>query len=375
MWSVQTLKRIDFRFVGIVLALMVISILVISSATSDPTDADFSHFFTPAVKKQIQFFAVGWVVFFLFSSMDYSQLREWTWISYLGMILLLLGLFFVPSVQNVHRWYRIGGFAFQPSEYAKMILVIALSWFLERKGAKAKTWKCAFQSLLIFGIPFLLIVKQPDLGTALVLFPIALGVFYFGGVKKAVVITMASLACLGTLCISLFFLGVLDHEKMRPIATKVLKEYQYERFNPHTYHQKASQTAIALGGFKGTGWQKSSYTKRHFLPASHTDSVFSAYVEEFGLVGALFLFLLFLGLVYLSLQTAIVAKDRFGRLLAAGIAIYLAMHIVVNIGMMCGLLPITGVPLVLISYGGSSVLANMIALGILQSIYSRRFTF
>jgi rod shape determining protein RodA len=218
-------------------------------------------------------------------------------------------------------------------------------------------------------------LKQPDLGTALVLFPITLIIFYFGGIRKSVVISMASLGLLGLTCISLFFLGVIDHEKFRPVATKFVKEYQYERLNPNTYHQTASQTAIALGKIRGTGWQKSTFSKQQWLPAAHTDSVFPAYVEEFGLAGCLFLLSIFFGLIFLSLRVTVVAKDRFGRLLSAGIAIYLAMHIVVNLGMMCGFLPITGVPLVMISYGGSSILANMSALGILQSIYSRRFTF
>ncbi|NGX47878.1 MAG: Rod shape-determining protein RodA [Chlamydiae bacterium] len=375
MWSLQTLKRIDLRLVFLLFSLMIISLLVISSATSEVGDFDLEHFFTTQVKKQIQFFIVGWGLFFFLSSMDYNKLREWTWILYVGMILLLLGLFIAPSIQNVHRWYRIGGFTFQPSEYAKLIVVLALSWFLDRKGSRARTWPATLQALTVLLIPFLLILKQPDLGTALVLFPIALVIFYFGGIKRRVVITMASLAFLGFTCISLFFLGIVNHEEMRPIATKILKDYQYERFNPETYHQKAAQTAIALGFVTGSGWQKSTFTKRKWLPAAHTDSVFPAYAEEFGLLGCIFLLGIFFGLIYVSFQVTVVAKDRFGRLLSAGIAIYLAMHIVVNLGMMCGFLPITGVPLVMISYGGSSILANMSALGILQSIYSRRFTF
>lgn len=375
MWNHQTLRRIDYRQVLLLAALMVISLLVISSTTSTVVDGEWESFFTPHVKKQIQFFCVGWVVFFALSGMDYHKLREWTWILYLGMLFMLIGLFFAPAIQHVHRWYRIGGFAFQPSEYSKLILVLALSWFLERKGAKAHTYRVAFQAMCIFMLPFLLILKQPDLGTALVLFPISLGIFYFGGIKRRIVAVMASFAVVGFACISLLFLGVVDHEKLRPMATSVIKEYQYERLNPKTYHQKAAQTAIALGGVTGSGWRKSEYTRQQWLPAAHTDSVFPAFAEEFGLLGVVFLLSLFFGLIYVSFQVTVVAKDRFGRLLSSGIAIYLAMHIVINLGMMCGFLPITGVPLVMVSYGGSSILATMSALGILQSIYSRRYTF
>jgi len=235
--------------------------------------------------------------------------------------------------------------------------------------------KAAFQAILIVFIPFILILKQPDLGTALVLYPIGLVMFYFGGVKKKVIYTMITLGIAGLLFVICMFLGILSHEELRPYATTVIKEYQYERLNPHTYHQKAAQTAIALGGITGSGWRKSEFTGRQWLPESHTDSVFAAFGEEFGLVGIFLLLLFFFGLIYFSFQVTAVAKDRFGRLLSGGITVYLAMHVIVNMGMMCGFLPITGVPLILVTYGGSSVLSTMIALGILQSIYSRRFMF
>ena len=175
--------------------------------------------------------------------------------------------------------------------------------------------------------------------------------------------------------VSLFFLEVIPHEGFRPYATKVLKEYQYERLNPDTHHQWASVTAIAVGGMTGVGWAKSEFTGGGWLPAAHTDSVFSTFGEEFGFLGLLVLVVLFYSLIYFSFQVSAVAKDPFGRLLAAGVAIYLSIHIIINIGMMTGFLPITGVPLILVTYGGSSILSTMIVLGILQSIYSRRFMF
>ncbi len=375
MWNRQLLRYIDYRLVLLSLSLMVISLLVVSSTTVELQDLEFGSFFTPYVKKQLQFYAIGWGVFLFLSGTDYQKLREWTWILYAGMILMLVGLFFVPSIQGVHRWYRIGGFTFQPSECAKFIVVLALSWFLDRKGERASTWPSAWQSIAVAFIPFLLILKQPDLGTALVLFPIALVLFYFGGIKRQVVIAMGTVAVAAFAFSSLFFVGILDHEELRPYVTKVVKDYQYERLNPNTYHQKAAQTAIALGGVTGSGWQKSEFTKGQWLPAGRTDSVFPAFAEEFGILGVVFLLGIFFGLIYVSLQVTAVAKDRFGRLLSVGIVIYLAMHIVVNLGMMCGFLPITGVPLVMVSYGGSSILTTMSALGILQSIYSRRFMF
>ena len=178
------------------------------------------------------------------------------------------------------------------------------------------------------------------------------------------------------LCIvALFFLGMVSHEKMRPYFTTFMKEYQYERLNPETYHQKAAQIAIAVGGITGTGWHSSEFAGKKWLPYAHTDSVFAAFGEEFGFIGLTFLLFLFYALIYFSFQVAAVARDPFGRLLAAGLAAYLAMHVLVNSAMMCALLPISGVPLLLVTYGGSSVLTTMTALGLLQSIYSRRFMF
>ncbi len=377
MWSHQYLRRIDFRTLPILVGLMLISLLVISSTTQELGEFAEENFWTPLAKNQLQWFGIGSLVYLFFAGFDYRKLRDWTWVLYVVMLLMLIGLFFAPTIQNVHRWYRlplIGG-TLQPSEYAKLIVVIALSYFLEQREREARQKRSVFLALLIVLVPFVLILKQPDLGTALVLYPIALVMFYFGGVKKRVLFVMTLLAVLALLVVISLFLGFLSHEEMRPYATKILKEYQYERLNPNTYHQKAAQTALALGGVFGSGWHKSEFTGRQWLPFGYTDSVFSAFGEEFGLIGIFFILLFFFGLIYFGFQVTAVAKDRFGRLLSAGITVYLGMHVIVNMGMMCGFLPITGVPLVLVSYGGSSVLATMMALGILQSIYSRRFMF
>ena len=320
---------------------------------------------------------VGGLVFAFFVGMDYRKLRTWSWLLYIVVVLLLIGLFFTTPIHNVQRWYRLSflGRDFQPSEYAKLTMVVALSAFLEMKGRNTGSLRTAFQALMIFLIPFILILKQPDLGTALVFYPMALVMFYLGGIHKTVVKTMLVLGAVSFTFVALMFTGVLDHEEMKPFATKFLKEYQYERLNPNTYHQRAAQTAIGLGGVTGSGWRLGEFSGRQWLPAAHTDSVYAAYAEEFGLIGVILMLLFFFGLIYFSFQVTAGAKDTFGRLLSAGITVYLAMHVIVNIGMMVGFLPITGVPLILVTYGGSSVVSSMMALGILQSIYSRRFMF
>lgn len=355
---------------------MGISLLVISSMTLEVKEADQIQFWTPIVKTQLRWFCLGWAAFFFAAVFDYRKLREWSFFLYVLMLILLIGLFFVSPIQNVHRWYKITGVAnFQPSEQAKLILVIAMSWFLERKGSMAGTLGTAFQTGAILGIPFILILKQPDLGTALVVLPIGLVIAYFGGIHRGLLRGASVCMTIGILFAGLVFSGTLSHEKMRPFFTQFVKPYQYERLNPNTYHQKAAQTAIAIGGLTGTGWHKSEFAARKWLPTAHTDSVFAAFGEEFGIIGLGFLLFLFYALIYCSFQVAVVAKDVFGRLLAAGLSAYLTMHVLVNIAMMCALLPISGVPLLFVSYGGSSLLTTMAALGLLQSIYSRRFMF
>lgn len=375
MWSLKSLRRIDLRIIPLIAALMIISLLVISATTLQQGDFELEELFTPFVKNQLKWFGIGWLCFVVFSAMDYHKLREWSWVLYVVMLLLLIGVFFTPTIRNVHRWYRIGGFTFQPAECAKLIVVFVLSWFLEYKGNRVRQSGTTWQALAIVLVPFVLILKQPDLDTALILFPVALVMFYFGGIKRRVVLTMGLLAIAAVAFVSLMFLGVISHDRLRPYATTVIKEYQYERLNPNTYHQKAAETAIALGGVTGSGWHKSEFSGGKWLPEPHTDSVFAAYAEEFGLMGVTLLLALFFCLIYCCFQVTAVAKDRFGRLLSAGITVYLMVHIFINLGMMSGFLPITGVPLILVSYGGSSVISTMTALGILQSIYSRRFMF
>lgn len=378
MWSYRYLTRIDFRMIPIMLGLMLISLLVVSSYSVELTSEHVEEsFFTPLVKQQLRWFGIGFIVFLVVSGFDYNKLREWTWLLYGTIILLLIGLFFTEAIQHVHRWYRLPlvHANFQPSECAKLVVVITLSWFLERNQTTAASWKTAILGGLIAGIPFMLILKQPDLGTALVLFPITLVMFYFGGVRTSVIKFMTGIGMTLLIIVAALFLNIVSHEDIRPYATKVLKDYQFDRLDPNTHHQKAATTAIALGGLLGEGWRSSQFSGGGWLPAPYTDSVFPAFGEEFGFFGLLLMLSLFYALIYFSFQVSAVASNQFGRLLSAGISVYLAMHILVNIGMMIGFLPITGVPLVLVTYGGSSIVSTMIALGILQSVYSRRFRF
>ena len=368
------LKNLQIQFFGPLLVIIALSLVTISTTTQGE---NYEGFFTPFVKSQLQWFGIGTFFFLLLSTMDYRKLKNWAPFLYIIAIILLFGLFFAPAIQNVHRWYKVPGipFLFQPSEIAKLFVVVALSAFLDSRSMSIRSLKTQFQAIFLILLPFLLILKQPDLGTSLILLPMGLVTFYLAGFSKSLLKLMTVGMVLGFALISVIFLEIIPFEKIRPVALHVMKEYQVERLNPNTYHQKASQTAISLGGFFGSGYQKSYFTSRGWLPAAHTDSIFAAFAEEWGLFGASILLLAYFALIYSAFRVSATSNDDFGRLLSAGIAVYLAMHVVVSIGMMCGFLPITGVPLVFMTYGGSSIVSTMIALGILQSINRRRYLF
>lgn len=373
MWNYKYIARIDFKIVFIIFLLMVFSLLVISSMTENG-----GGIFTIWTIKQMRSYLIGWIVFFFFAGFDYRKLMQWTWILYFLMVVLLLGIYYFASpIHKVYRWYRIPflNMSMQPSEYAKLTLVICLAWFLEKKGKDAFAMKSFFQVFIITFVPFFLILKQPDLGSALVLYPVALVMCFFGGINIKIIKFFLYLGIIALIFTNLIFFKILPYEKLKPFISFFMKNYQLERFNPSAYHKKAADISISIGGVKGVGWNKSEFAKRKWLPASYTDSVFASFAEEFGLIGSIFLLFIFFVLIYLSFQIIEHAKDNFGKLLSSGIAVYLAMHIIINIAMMCGYLPISGVPLLFMTYGGSSVVSAMAALGILQSIYTRRFMF
>ncbi|MFZ4773315.1 MAG: FtsW/RodA/SpoVE family cell cycle protein [Chlamydiia bacterium] len=368
-------KLLDYKMITIIFVLMCLSFIVISSSTIQHENSP--GFFSQAVKAQGRSYLVGWFCYFLFAWWDYRKVKNFTPLLYLFVLILLVGLFFTNPIQNVHRWFRFPflPFALQPSEFAKVVMLMMLCWFFEDKPLTSHWLSNGYKALGLMLIPFALVVKQPDLGTALILVPLCFTTLVFAGGHKGLIRWMSLMGVAATLFVTSIFAGWIPFEAVREPLSVVLKEYQIERLNPHTYHQKAGQTAIALGGIGGSGFGKSQFTGQEWLPFAHTDSIFPAFTEEFGVIGAAFLFALFFSLIYLSLKIAKEAQDRFAMLYAATVSTYIGVHVIVNISMMAGSLPITGVPLILMTYGGSSVVATMIMLGLLQSITLRRFRF
>lgn len=362
----------NVRIFFVILSLMSVSLLILSSGeNSGQSSVLSSHGW-----RQVACFGLGFVLYFAAASFDYRSLRNYAWPLFIGGIIALLGLFFVESSHQVRRWYHLPfGISLQVSEYLKVITILLVSVFLEARRSQLPSFLVFLSTLFLFAIPFFLILKQPDLGSALLLIPTALFMLWLVDVKGSWLFFLSFFFLLAMLIVSAFFLEILDHEKMRPYLSPWIREYQYERLNPHSYHQRAAKTAIGLGGIWGSGWRKGEFFRRGWLPASHSDSVFSAFGEEFGFVGLLFLIFLFYSLVRYILLVSLYAADEMGALLAGGIGACLAMQILINIAMMLGLFPITGVPLPLVTAGGSSVLSTMLSLGLVQSVHSRRLMF
>jgi len=366
--------RLHLPMLFVILSIMVIGICTIS-ITTQPLGHEDHYFFTRNTIKQVAWCGLGWVAYFIFAVVDYTKWKHFSWIVYFFMIMTLLGLFFSHPVHSVHRWYRLPFFDIQPSEFAKLALILSLAAFLESYRKHVHSFVGMMQALALILIPTFLILKQPDLGTSLIFLFVGYGMIFIAGGHRATLLWIKRVGFVLFSLAALIFVDAVSYDKLRPLCLKVMKEYQYKRLLSGSYHQKASLTAIGLGGFFGVGYGKSGYSAKRWLPAAHTDSIFAAFGEHFGLLGLYLLMALFAFLLYLSGQIAMKAKDHFGKLLAVGVTLYLAFHIAINMGMGCGLFPITGVPLVLMTYGGSSMLCVMAALGMLQSVHTRRFRF
>lgn len=373
MVSTFHLGRIDFRSLIAVFLLLGAGLVGIASQTSYGMDFLWS---SSSFQAQMKFIFLGFTGYFGMLFVDYRFWKKAAPFLYGVMIFFLIGLFFVPAIQHVHRWYRLPmGMTLQPSEFAKIVLIIFLAAWLDGKEEGKKSLGHFIQGLFFLGVPFLLIVKEPDLGTALVLWPIGLGIFYLGDLYPRGVKLIAWIGLGLLLFILSIFLEIIPFENVKAFITLFMKEYQCDRLSPYGYHQVAAQKAIALGGLLGEGIGNGHFAREGWLPFSYTDSIFPSLCEEVGLLGGVAILILFFSLIYFSFQVTALAKDHFGRLLACGVAVYLSVHVLINIGMMCGLLPITGVPLPLMTLGGSSMIATMMALGLVQSVYCQRFRF
>lgn len=355
------LKGMDWVLISEVLALSLIGFFVVLSATYH--NPDISQLW----KKQLFWFSISLFGMWIFSRIDYRFWIEASYIFYWIAILSLLGVLVIGDETNgARRWIKLGLLSYQPSELAKLSVLLVLARYIGSRTVELFFLGRLFFLLALLGLPLLLILKQPDLGSALLLVPVSVIIMYVGGIQYRWLMWM-------------FFLASASC----PLIWNFLKDYQRERLlvfvNPEDdplgagYNIIQSMIAIGSGGISGKGYMQGTQTQLSFIPEHHTDFIFSVVGEEWGFVGSVVV----LGLYYLMLQKSFEiarkARDREGSLLALGIASMFAVQVVINVGMTVGLLPVTGLTLPFISYGGSSLVFSFAAVGMLLNIsYANR---
>jgi len=409
------LKNFDFILFFTSLLLLSIGLLSIYSSTKTKI---FSH---NDFYKQLIFLPPAFIAFFSATFFDYTKFKYLSkYIYLLNIILLIIVLVAGSSAYGAQRWISVGGIGIQPSELAKISLILSLSNYISKN--KIEKLSKLIPILIYFIIPAILIFKQPDLGTTLSLFAITIGMIFISDFKLLTFIalitplfstvTILISKSLWIIYLSILFLTLLyfylqnknlanklvfkkDDIKyiilfllnvisgiFVPLSWNLLKEYQKNRIrvflNPDLdplgvgYHISQSQIAIGSGGMYGKGLFNGTQTQLNFIPFQHTDFIFCTISEEFGFIGSVFVLFLFSILIFRAVYIALSSKDNFGRNIAIGIAIMFIFHIFVNVGMVTGILPAKGLPLPLMSYGGTFLVITMFCIGILESIAIRR---
>ncbi len=362
MINIQHLKKLDWVIIGCAAGIAIFSLLAIYS--TGLAKSDFSNF-----QKQAVFFAVGFAIMIFISLFDYRILRSNSYLIlglYFFSLALLLGLhFFAPNIRGTRGWYRVGFLSLDPIEPAKIILIVLLAKYFSQRHAQMYRFRHILISGIYVALPALLIFIKPDLGGTMVVVLIWLGILMISGIKMKhfLILFMCFMLTAG---LSWQFL-LKDYQKARVMSFV----FPYDVLGG-SWSQGQTKISIGSGQFFGKGLGQGSQVQYGFLPEPHTDFIFSVIAEEWGLAGISTLFLLYIVLVWRILKIAIDAETNFPRLFAVGFSIMLTAQFIINISMNLSLLPVVGIYLPFVSYGGSGLLANFISLGILQSIKSRR---
>ncbi|EKE11481.1 MAG: Rod shape-determining protein RodA [uncultured bacterium] len=353
--------KLDWILVVSVLLLLCVGLVTLYSMSSFDSAAGLNHF-----EKQLTSIGIGIFLLLLFSFFDYRILNSYsTKLYFFILIILSLLIFFGTTIRGTTGWIGFGPFNIQPVEMAKVIIVIFLASFLSKKKSYFSVVLRTIVSIILVLIPVMLILKQPDFGSAAIIMAIWVGMLFASGINKKVIF-------------GLVFVGI--------IATTsgwfMLKDYQKDRLvnfvSPDNdprgtgYNVIQSIVAVGSGGMWGKGLGHGSQSQLNFLPEKHTDFIFAVFSEELGFFGSGVILGLFGLLIYRIKETARLARDNFGYLLAVGVIVMLFFQVLVNVGMNIGVAPVAGVPLPFLSYGGSSMISVLASIGIIQSIYIRR---
>jgi len=360
-------NRTDWILLGAMVALSAFGLLMIYSATR--SSGTFS------MERQMIFVAAGLMIFLLVSNIDYREYRGIVPFISAVVLMLLLAVFLFEPVNNVNRWIPLGFFNFQPAEFAKVVVIVVLAGMLapanperDEIGPRVLSWKKVGQAVLVVGVPAILILREPDLGTTMVFVFILFSMLFVAGATWRQMVTLVSSVVVGMVAVFQF---------------ELLSEYQMNRLrvllddtiDPQGigYQLRQSKSAIGSGQIFGKGlFEEGTLTAFEYVPEQETDFIFTAVGEQLGFVGGLLVLAVFAILVWRLLVIAANSRDRFGALIAAGIAAMIMFHVVVNVGMTVGIMPVTGLPLPFLSQGGSFYLAMTLALGIANSVWLMR---
>jgi rod shape determining protein RodA len=366
----RPIRHIDPLLLLVSAVLVVTGFFLLYSATNQTLRLDRLDPFL-RVNRQMATAALGVVLLLLMASFDYRFLKVYAGFIYAGVVLALLLVrvpFLGSSAAGAQRWFAFGGFQVTPSEFVKIGLVVMLGASLSELRRDTPSARDMMRLCGVVVVPLVLVFTQPDIGTSIVVVAIAAGMFLVAGVRGR------HLGALVVICLVLiaaaFQLGVI-------------KEYQLDRLRVFVdrentpadvrYNLDQAEIAVGSGGLLGQGYLHGRQTTLDYVPEQHTDFIFTVAGEEFGFVGAVFVLTLYALLLWRSIRIAFMSKDPFGTYLATGVAIMFAIQMFVNIGMVIGIMPITGIPLPFLSYGGSSMLASCLGVGILLNVHMRRF--
>ncbi len=363
----KKLKEIDRILFFVPLLLTITGILTIYSGTRPAFEPSHPPFYI----RQSIWLVISLVAMVAMFAFDYRWLQRLSYYLYMiGLFLLLLTIFEGYIGMGAQRWLKIGPIRFQPSEVFRILLIVALSNYLQSKRSPIDGMTFLI-SIMVFGlIPFVLLFKQPDLGTALMLLMIISALVVVYGVRRRVLVTTLSvMLIISPVSVKLLWQTLKPYQKNRLIAF-----VQPER-DPFKigYQIEQSKITIGSGRFLGKGYLKGTQGPLRFLPEKHTDFVFSVFAEEWGFMGSVFILALYLLLIVRGFETAYIAKDSFSSLVATGISLMLLLYVFVNIAMTMGLMPVVGVPLPFFSYGGTALMSNFMAIGLLINIRMRRY--
>jgi rod shape determining protein RodA len=368
----RPIRHVDWVLLLLILVLTIVGLVLLHSISAATPDE--AAFWLVRVMKQGATAGFGLLVVVLIAAFDYRFFKVYAGFIYLAALAALV-LVKIPGIGATdpsgvaQRWFSIAGIQITPSEITKVCVIVMLAAILSEIRAPEPTLSDLVRVLAIAAVPLVLVFIQPDIGTSIVLAAIVVGMLIVAGtrLKHLLVLTATGLVLIGLA----FQLGVIQ-DFQRERLTAFLDRANVSE--DARYNLDQSLIAVGSGGLFGRGYLKGTQTNLDYVPRQHTDFIFTVAGEEFGFVGAMFVLLLYALILWRAIRIATLSKDPFGTLVAAGIASMFAIQMFVNVGMVIGIMPITGIPLPFLSYGGSSILVSFAAIGMLESIHMRRFS-